>query len=87
MAKKDLPTPEMLRNLLRYDPETGKLFWQERPVEMFGGKDPQRAQKIFNTRYAGVEAFTCVNAVGYKNGRIFNQGLTAHRVAWAMSNN
>lgn len=27
MAKRQLPSPEVLRQLLRYEPETGKLFW------------------------------------------------------------
>ena len=28
MAKHQLPSPEVLRQLLRYEPETGKLFWK-----------------------------------------------------------
>ena len=35
MANKPLPTPEVLRQLLTYDPETGKLFWAQRGAEWF----------------------------------------------------
>jgi len=49
MAAKALPSPEVLRQLLRYEPDTGKLFWRERCEdrgthvtqgvrELFGGK-------------------------------------------------
>lgn len=37
MSTKPIPSPELLRKLLRYDHETGKLFWRERPVEIRGG--------------------------------------------------
>ena len=35
MAVKALPSPEVLRQLLRYEPETGKLFWKERSALFF----------------------------------------------------
>jgi len=84
MAMKPLPSPDLLRQLLRYDPDTGKLYWRERPVEMFNGKNPKRAQSIFNTRYASSEALKNVNTVGYKNGNIFSKVYAAHRVIWAL---
>lgn len=28
MAKKPIPTPDELRQLLRYEPQTGQLFWR-----------------------------------------------------------
>lgn len=84
MANKSLPSPDLLRQLLRYEPDTGKLYWRKRPVEMFNGKDPKRAQAIFNTRYAGSEALGNVNTVGYKNGNIFSKVYAAHRVIWAL---
>lgn len=33
---KHLPTPETLRKLLRYEPETGKLFWRKRKHNLTG---------------------------------------------------
>ena len=35
MAPKALPSPEVLRQLLCYEPDTGKLFWKERSRDMF----------------------------------------------------
>lgn len=87
MTKKILPTPEQLRELLTYDPETGKLFWKPRPVEMFRDT-PQRVAghscAIWNARYAGREAFTCLNDKGYLHGRIFGRDVLAHRAAFAL---
>lgn len=77
---RDLPSPEMLRKLLRYDPDTGKLFWQHRKIEMFAH---ERSWKMWNTKYFGKEAFTCL-ANGYRQGTIFYRGYQAHRVIWAI---
>lgn len=79
---KPLPSPELLRKLLRYEPYTGKLFWRERSIELFHGNT--RAFKMWNTRYAGKEAFTYTHKTGYKVGSIFNRSLRAHRVIWAI---
>lgn len=74
-------SPNDLRQLLRYEPETGKLFWRERPPEMFATK---RSGSIWNARYAKKEAFTAITTNGYRVGRIFDQSYKAHRVAWAI---
>lgn len=66
-----MPTPEQLRALLRYDPETGKLFWKARGIPKWDG------------RYAGKEAFTATSG-GYKVGRIYDVLYRAHRVIWAI---
>lgn len=81
MADKPIPCPALLRQLLRYEPETGRLFWLPRPVELFANK---RTWKIWNKRYAEKEAFTYVSN-GYKTGRIFDRPHFAHRVAWAIA--
>lgn len=87
MAKKPLPTPETLRQLLRYEPETGKLFWKERPMEMFA--DSKRGAKTqcdtWNSRHAGKEAFTNTSKYGYRRGIVLNQNHQAHRVIWAIA--
>ena len=86
---KDLPSPELLRKLLRYEPETGKLFWRHRDISLFNVTPvkAKRACSIWNVRFAEKEAFTALNNSGYKNGSIFKIGLLAHRVIWAMVNN
>lgn len=72
--------PVILRKLLRYEPETGKLYWLEREREMFSTK---RSCTLWNLRYAGREALAPKNASGYKFGSVLGVGLLAHRVIWA----
>lgn len=80
-------SPELLRTLLRYEPETGKLFWLRRDVSLFRqGKIPaEQACRIWNTRYAEKEAFTA-NSRGYRVGGIFGRTYEAHRVIWVIVN-
>ena len=73
MASKALPSPEVLRQLLRYEPETGKLFWRER-----------HGDRRWNALWSGAEAFTALNGDGYKVGSVNGRSLLAHRVIWAM---
>jgi len=80
MTKKQLPTPELLRKLLRYEPETGKLVWLFRDVSVCKN---EQACKCFNSQFAGKEAFTAVSG-GYRVGRIFDILYKSHRVIWAM---
>jgi hypothetical protein len=80
MADKADITPAILRQLLRYAPETGKLYWLPRPASMFKAA---RDWKIWNTRYANAEALTAPFE-GYRAGTILGKRFTAHRVAWAV---
>lgn len=82
MAKRIVPTPEQLRNLLSYEAETGKLYWKPRPYEMFKNK---QAHGTWNTRYAGKESFTAIGNHGYHTGSVNNKMYTAHRVIWAIA--
>lgn len=86
MADKPIPTPEELRQLLSYDPETGKLFWKERGPEWFTGtpRSPEWLAKWWNSRFAGAEAFTTANSNGHKTGAVFGVKYLAHRIIWAM---
>lgn len=83
---KELPSPELLRKLLRYEPETGKLFWRERTPDMFedGEQGAEWACNRWNSRYSGKEAFATIDGRGYKQGSIFGRNYRAHRVIWAM---
>lgn len=88
MATRQLPSPEVLRQLLRYEPDTGKLFWRPRPAVMFksgkGRYSAERNATIWNTRFAGQEAFTALLSNGYPHGTIFGCQQRAHRVIWAI---
>lgn len=87
MAKKDLPPVEVLRQLLRYEPETGKLFWLERGPEWFETSDPRGPEWLMNAwngRFAGKEAFTSMTYKGYMAGHLLSKPLLAHRLAWAI---
>lgn len=81
MAKKPLPSPETLRQLLRYEPETGKLFWLPRGTQWFSS---DRSCNSWNARDAGTEALTSVMPRGHLQGIILGKQLLAHRVAWAI---
>jgi hypothetical protein len=65
---------DYLRKRLRYEPDTGKLFWL----------DYEGVAKQWRTRRAGKEAFTSVGSVGYYKGSIDRVMYTTHRVAWAI---
>lgn len=81
MATRPLPCPTLLRLLLRYEPETGKLFWKSRPVWLF--RDEER-KKAWNTKLAGMEALKRLEPSGYRAGGIFRNSVKAHRVAFAI---
>ena len=80
MADANVPSPEFLRKLLRYDESTGKLYWRQRPLEMFAN---ERSRDSWNKRWAGKETFT-TSMQGYKTGTLSGKGYLAHRVIWAM---
>ena len=78
-------SPELLRKLLGYDPETGLLWWRVRTPDMFGSSNTShRTCKTFNTRYSGKEAFNTDNGDGYRQGTALGIKQFAHRVAWAI---
>lgn len=85
MADKALPSPEVLRQLLRYEAETGLFFWLPRGQEWFAGsgRSAEWSSAAWNARHAGAPAFRFVTKYGYLSGHVFKQGLLAHRVAYA----
>lgn len=80
MATKALPSPEVLRQLLRYEPDTGKLFWLPRPVEMFSSPGSCLS---WNSKHSGREALTA-KSHNYRHGGILGRLCPAHRVIWAL---
>ena len=87
MAAKALPTPDALRQLLDYDPETGLMHWRERDVSWFRDDRVNTAAAIcraWNTKYAGREAFTARLRGGYRVTNLGGTVLLGHRVAFAL---
>lgn len=92
MATKASITPEICRQLLRYDPRTGKMYWRARDVSWFsdskgrwGGVHPASAQsQTWNSRYAETEAFTASGEDRYLRGALLDKSFLAHRVVWAV---
>ncbi|KKW92676.1 HNH endonuclease [Sphingobium chungbukense] len=81
MAKSHLPPADYLRNLLRYDPETGKLLWKARASDRFPNV---RRWKRWNTMFANAPALYTLHATGYLSGSIDGRTCYAHRVIWKM---
>jgi hypothetical protein len=81
MAEARLPTPAQLCQLLRYEPETGKLYWRERPSLSFPSEGHARR---WNGLWANQEALAHISADGYFKGKIWGAPMRAHRVIWAM---
>jgi len=81
MADKSLIAPEDLRKLIRYDSETGEMFWRERSREWFA---TNRSHVVWNTRYAGNRCFHKPDNRGYAGGKVVGHNLLGHRIAWAL---
>ena len=82
MKREDL-SPEFLRNLLAYDPDTGGLTWLPRDAEMVASGKPSEAIR-WNSRYAGRPAFTALMNGGYLCGAVYKISLQAHVAAWVI---
>lgn len=81
MATKPNIAPELLRQLLSYDPKTGRLTWRERDLSLF--PNPGWGQR-WNARYAGTPAGDTIDGKGYRVIKLFNKQYLAHRVCWAI---
>ena len=81
MKRRGRPAAEVVRRLVRYEHEAGKLYWLARPREFFNSDHQTNA---WNARHAGKEAFTATTDKGYKVGRLFDKSYRAHHVAWAI---
>lgn len=78
--------PTILPKILRYDAETGKLFWKERDESFFKGRPSRSAEwqaRAWNEKNAGNEAFTA-RSRGYFVGAVLGRVVQASRVIWAI---
>ncbi len=81
MAPTTLPSRDLVRQLLRYDSDTGVLRWNPRPREMFANDQWFQG---WNTRYADTVAGS-VNAGGYLFiGIEHTHRYYAHRLIWLL---
>ncbi len=78
-----LYSPQVLRELIRHDPETGELFWKTRSAEHFDPSSKLNICRSWNARYAGKRALNNPST-GYLSGEIFSKRFLAHRVIWAL---
>lgn len=86
MAAKVLPPQDVLRQLLEYDPETGRLTWKERGIEWFRDDTHVSAAQrmaLWNGCFAGKDAFSALHN-GYRHGELLRQKVAAHRVIYKM---
>lgn len=78
-------TQSIVRELLDYDPVSGKLTWKERSAKWFkdigsGGQEGNSSR--WNGNYAGKETFNYVSKTGYYVGRILGKDYKKHRIIW-----
>jgi hypothetical protein len=72
--------PDYLRRLFIYNPKTGQMFWQHRPIEDF---KTEGTQKTWNSRFAGMRTGS-LSPIGYLDIGIDGKLYKAHRIAWVI---
>lgn len=72
MTPMKLPPRDSLQSLLRYDPESGDLFWLA------------RGEASWDARFAGKPALIAKHSSGYCSGALHGKNVYAHRVIWKM---
>lgn len=80
-------TADILRKLLRYEPETGHLFWRHRSEEftVSGANSVTQETRRWNSRHAGRPALTSPHPTkGYLTGCVLSVPIKAHIAAWAI---
>jgi hypothetical protein len=79
-------TPDILRQLIDYDPASGELTWLPRGPEWFFGEEqsPEHSAKIWNRVNADKPALSHKGEHGYRYGAVFGHQFRSHRVAWAI---
>jgi hypothetical protein len=87
MKVRELPSKAFLDQVLKYDPDTGEIYWRVRPVTLFTvGKSKDRPRSAehacnqWNSRWAGKSA-ACLKADGYRYMHLNYRTELVHRVA------
>lgn len=79
-----LENPDILRELFRYDPVTGELFWRRRDAKWFMGPRSATMAANWNSRFADKPALITEDRHGYLYGTLFLSHAYRHRVAFAI---
>lgn len=80
--------PSVVKDLVRLEPETGRLFWLPRDISYFAGSTDiyqERLCKIWNQRFSGKEGFTTPDSKGYMCGKLLHCSAKAHFVVFAIA--
>lgn len=86
MAANDLLPAEKVRQLVDYDPSTGKFTIRARRPDDFkvaSNRSAEHTCAAWNSRRAGKPAGITKHAHGYLGMRLLGRHYFAHRVAWA----
>lgn len=86
MAKFREITATELRQLLKYEPKTGRILWRHRTADLFSNRSgrAEGMSKYWNSRYAGKETMLNGPEHGYRFQPIKGLHMTAHHAAWAL---
>lgn len=74
-------TIDELRARLRHDPDTGFLYWRERPRSAFAS---DRAYKLWKSACEGKRALASRRHSGHLGGNIDGKFIFAHVAIWAL---
>ncbi|WP_420140141.1 HNH endonuclease [Sphingomonas sp.] len=77
-----LPPASVVRQLVRYDPETGEINWLLRAPSSFPVQNKKRAADQYNTRLGGKRADFKASEKGYRKVYIEGRQIMAHQAAW-----
>jgi hypothetical protein len=86
MAVKELPPPDLLRKVIDYCPDTGRMIWKKRGPELFDApaEHLQRVMNAWNSRFSDKAACLRKSTSGYYVSCILGDRYAMHRIAWAM---
>ena len=72
-------TPKYIRQLLDYNPDSGRFVWRRRLLR----DGVERLDKAWNTRFAGIAVAERSHRHGHLQIGLHCKNYMAHRVAWA----
>lgn len=81
-------SPQLIQELVEYNPLTGELIWKRRSPKHFSQENirhtPEHVCEFWNSRFSGRSVGGTLNPKGYRMIRVMRKAFLAHRVAWAV---